>query len=465
MSRTASESHEWPCGPTDRDRWEGSAATASILGESKGPVSADWIHQCLIRAHQMRNELRTAFCGLHSEELGDYLDWLLSAMIARENILLLGPPGVAKTEIAVHAFDLLGLKPPRRDNASLPDEFAGKTPRQWWDERETRERRTSKYFHCLLGRFTQPEELFGPVEISLLKRGVLVRVNFGFLTGAGVYAAFLDEIFKASTSILNTLLTLCQERTYFNWGGMERSDLAILIGASNEMPGILSGASRGISGMEEDFQNLYAFIDRFSTRLNIPLASGLQRSAGPRARPSEIRENRTLEDVGPGSDLGEAARIAIDREGRAFLEGHGNRFETRHTPTMPCLNDLLLLGRACMQHTLDPEAGLFDRADIDRFTEALLYCMADLQRDGKATNIGKGRITWSISPRKVKALYKIGLAHALVCDDSFVADEGRTQVTLGPRDLRMMDLIWDSPVAMAELSRTNSVNLRRFWKT
>ncbi len=72
--------------------------------------------------------------------------------------------------------------------------------------------------------------------------------------------AFVDEIFKANSSILNALLTLLNERSFDNGAGRMRVPLLCLVGASNEMP------------ENEDLDALY---DRFLLRR---LCS---RSAGP----------------------------------------------------------------------------------------------------------------------------------------------------------------------------------------
>src|SRR5207247_9685253 len=117
--------------------------------------------------------------------------------------------GVAKTEIATQFFKFLGLQQAAKSydfaefSPANGDPFAQFT--RWWDKREAQEKKLQKYFHLTLNRFTQPEELFGPIEIELLRGGVLVRVNFGFMTSPGVRAAFLDELFKASPSCLSTV--------------------------------------------------------------------------------------------------------------------------------------------------------------------------------------------------------------------------------------------------------------------
>jgi MoxR-like ATPase len=117
---------------------------------------------------------------------------MVLAVLCKEHCLLLGPPGVAKSTLCERLFRLFDVPAEEHDSA---------------------------FFHRLLTRFTLPDELFGPVSLQLLKEDQYQRNTYRYLPQARV--AFLDEIFKSNSAILNALLTILNERMFDN--GVSRS--------------------------------------------------------------------------------------------------------------------------------------------------------------------------------------------------------------------------------------------------
>ena len=162
----------------------------------------------------IRTELAATY--LEREEV---VEGLLCALVAGQHVLLLGPPGTAKSELAHELCR-------RVDDA--------------------------RYFQWLLTRFTTPEELFGPISLKGLEQDRYVRVTDGKLPRAHV--AFLDEVFKASSSILNTLLAVLNERRFDGGDGPAEVPLLSMVGAANELP---------------DDEELGALYDRFLLRYQV----------------------------------------------------------------------------------------------------------------------------------------------------------------------------------------------------
>jgi MoxR-like ATPase len=160
---------------------------------------------------KLRDELKQMFL-----ERADLIDGALSALLSAHHLLIIGPPGTAKSMLA--------------------DELCRRID-------------GANYFQWLLTRFTTPEEIFGAVSLKALEQDDYRRVTSRKLPEAHI--AFLDEIFKANSSILNSILTLINERLFHNGKEVIKVPLLTLFGASNELP------------EEEELTALY---DRFLVR-------------------------------------------------------------------------------------------------------------------------------------------------------------------------------------------------------
>lgn len=165
------------------------------------------------------NQLRAALRGAFLEREG-VIDALLAAVIAGEHVVMLGPPGTGKSAIA------------RALCGSIKD---------------------ASYFEWLLNRYTEPNELFGGVDLPKWSAGgVYERRTAGMMPEAHI--VFLDEVFKANSSILNALLGIVNERVFHDGGKAVKVPLRAVIAASNELP----------EGPE-----LEALYDRFLIRVNV----------------------------------------------------------------------------------------------------------------------------------------------------------------------------------------------------
>jgi MoxR-like ATPase len=156
--------------------------------------------------------------SLDSQFLGksEVIRLLLIAVVAREHAVLIGPPGTAKSALLRTLAELL----------------------------------QARYFEYLLTRFTEPNEIFGPVDIAAFREGNYRRKTDGMLPEAEI--VFLDEVFKSNSAILNALLSLLNERRYTSGGTVLDCPLISAFGASNEVP---------------SDESLSALFDRFLLRI------------------------------------------------------------------------------------------------------------------------------------------------------------------------------------------------------
>ena len=148
------------------------------------------------------------------------IEALMTALLSRQHILFIGPAGTGKSALS----------------SMLGEMVEG-----------------SMYFQHLLTPFSTPEELFGVLSLKDLEQGIYKRNIERMLPEA--HFAFIDEIFKANSAILNSLLTLINERIFYNNGVPVVAPLMTLVGSSNEYI--------------EEGEGLEALFDRFLLRYEV----------------------------------------------------------------------------------------------------------------------------------------------------------------------------------------------------
>lgn len=152
-------------------------------------------------------------------EREDEVQMLMTGLLIREHVLLIGPPGTGKSHLLNSLMSWL----------------------------------SGKVFSYLMTRFSTQDEVFGQYSLSALKRDEFKRVTKNKLSEAD--AGYIDEVFKGSPAILNSLLTVMNEGTYDDGTGPQPIPLRILVASSNEYP--------------RDDDGLNAMLDRFLLRKNV----------------------------------------------------------------------------------------------------------------------------------------------------------------------------------------------------
>jgi MoxR-like ATPase len=215
----------------------------------------------------------------------EVIDLIALALIAGEHLFLYGPPGTAKSAL-IRAF------------ANSVD---------------------ARYFEYLLTRFSEPNELFGPIDLVKLREGTVRTVTTGMLPEAEF--VFLDELFNANSAILNNLLTVLNERIYRRGAETHRLPVLSLFSASNHLP--------------ED-EALAALFDRFLLRCRV---EPLPRESMPRL----LQAGWELERGQPQNNVPEAHAVTADdlrKLSRAIFEIELSRVSELYTDLVFKIRDL-----------------------------------------------------------------------------------------------------------------------------
>jgi len=265
------------------------------------------------------------------------IDLMVVAAVAQEPILLVGPPGTAKSDLVLKFRDAMGLS-------------------------------ADDYFEYMLTRFTEPSEVFGPVDVNELRAGRYLRRVSGKLPTAPL--VFLDEVFKSNSAILNSLLTVINERKFYQDGVPLPVALKILFAATNEIP---------------EHAELAALKDRFCLKAA--------------CRP--VQEDRFVELIDAGLHMG----TRKDLGQRPWVEGHAT------------LDDFL---KAHRYLTLLMAKRGEDGRSVDRttfFRDELVQEMRRVLR----TLVREDEVF--VSDRKVVKLYRLLRTHAWVTHGGAVERE------------------------------------------
>lgn len=256
---------------------------------STEPATAESVIERISPSVQRINNLKKRLSGLFVGK-DEIIRMMCVSTAAREPLLLVGEPGTAKSDLIVQFCEAMGVT------------------------REGDGSNGASYFEFLLTPFTEPSEVFGPVKIDeYTQKQIYSRNSRGMLQESEV--VFLDEVFKANSAILNSLLTILNERKFYDGGRPIPVPLVVIFGATNEVPST---------------DELAALFDRFTLRV-------------------ECRNLKTEEEM---LDL---IRLGTRRESSRSRQMLGEPGVTDTDEPMPSLDDFEQVFRAAVE-LLDEES-------------------------------------------------------------------------------------------------------------
>lgn len=240
------------------------------------PTTATTAMPCWRRLFAFRRAMNDRLIARSAE-----VDLVMLGLVSRNNVLLVGPPGVAKSMTC----------------EALCSAISGAT-----------------YFYQLLSRASYLADVMGPIDIPAIHRGEGRRIDTkGYLPEA--HLAVCDEIWNADGALLNGLLRALNENEYFNEGRWNPMRLIMTVAAANQFPDI------------QQRPELRAVFDRFILRAEVlPLTSRadihqLYELARTKPNPPSLQGLLSLQDVQhaqaavaavPWSEEAIEAMLAID---------------------------------------------------------------------------------------------------------------------------------------------------------
>src|SRR3954471_19247424 len=175
------------------------SVSENLPGTPASPASAPALDAEALRIGHKLREVGRALDERYLDK-SELVRLLLVTLVAGEHMLIVGPPGTAKSALVRHLARLID----------------------------------ARYFEYLLTRFSEPNEIFGPIDIKAFREGTYLRRVEAMLPDADI--VFLDEIFKSNSAILNALLSILNERRFFTGAASIKVPLSSLFGATNEVP-------------------------------------------------------------------------------------------------------------------------------------------------------------------------------------------------------------------------------------
>jgi MoxR-like ATPase len=362
--------------------------------------------ECVARIELLCSGLKEIFVG--KDSLIDLAAW---CSVAHLPMLLLGTWGTGKSMIVRQFSQGLGISPHERrihGEDELIRRLAVQASRRGGGGTETRtgapdvifEEDAGRHFEYLVTRFTTPEELLGPVNIDvMLSHAIHLRQTRALMPRAEI--VFLDEVFKANSSILNALLSIINERLFYNAGVPWTVNMVMLFAASNEPP------------QEED---LGAFYDRFPVRCMCnPVPNEMLSELLDRAHSQHFMS------LMPKSAPARAVKT---------LDPH-DKLSKRRMKRCACVNDLRLLRKVCLY-----KFGGLDSAGDDSASRAFHDTYIKLFREL--------REVYDVSDRSCGHFYRLARARALL----------KRREGLLPEDCRVLYYCAKNPEAAAQLPST-----------